>query len=72
MQEVLHRIIVVQRLIFTDEANKISFAVDKVNAANTTLQKDLSDIKGITDLVKTVTAFLTLVDTAIDLAKTLM
>jgi hypothetical protein len=70
MQEVMHRIDLVQGLIFADESKRLSSLVSKVDDANETLQQNLQDIDSITDLVKTVANFLTLVDKAIDFAKT--
>jgi hypothetical protein len=71
MREVVHRIDLVQSLLFTAASREISDAVAQVNAANAKLVASLQVIKNITSLVRTVGDFLTLVDGAIDLAKTL-
>src|SRR5262249_23316549 len=71
MGEVLHRIDGVQRLLFKAASQKISEKVALVDAANADLVRSLQTIDNITKLVKTVSDFLTLVDAAIDLAKTL-
>ncbi len=69
MREVLHRIDLVQSLLFTAATQKITNAVAAVNAANAQAVNSLKTITDITSLVKTVTGILTLVDKAIDLAK---
>lgn len=71
MGEVLHRIDGVQRLLFKAASQNITTAVAVVDAANADLAASLQTINNITKLVKTVSDFLTLVDAAIDLAKTL-
>jgi hypothetical protein len=71
MREVVHRIDLVQSVLFTEESNEITDAVEEVQAANATLTNALSSITNITKLVNAVTQFLTLVDKAIDLAKTI-
>jgi len=67
--EVLHRIDLVQRLLFTKASGKISAAVAEVINANAKAVASLAEIAKITEAVKTVTQILTLVDKAIDLAK---
>jgi hypothetical protein len=71
MREVLHRIDLVQSLLFTAASNDITTAVAKVANANALLTKSLDSITSVTKLVNAVTSFLTLVDQAIDLAKKL-
>jgi hypothetical protein len=71
MREVIHRIDLVQSLLFTGASQRISGAVGKVQAANAGLVTSLQTITNLTKLVQTVSSFLTLVDDAIDLAKTL-
>ena len=71
MREVVHRIDLVQSLLFTQASSRISVAVQKVKDANSDLQKSLKSITDAVALVKGVTSFLTVVDNAIDLAKTL-
>jgi len=70
MQEVLHRITILQSQIFTDESRRLSDLVGKVEDANQALEQSIQNIGRISDLVKAVTNFLTLVDKAIDFAKT--
>lgn len=69
MREVVHRIDLVQSLLFTASSGRITAAVDKVKAANADLSAALKSISDLTATVKAVTKFLTLVDKAIDLAK---
>lgn len=71
MREVVHRIDLVQSLLFTGASQRISAAVAKVQAADADLAASLRTINNITKLVQAVSGFLTLVDAAIDLAKTL-
>jgi hypothetical protein len=71
MREVVHRIDLVQKLIFTEQANDISSAAKQIDKANALAVNSLNQIKNVTDLVNTVTSVLALVDEAIDLAKVL-
>jgi gamma-glutamylcyclotransferase (GGCT)/AIG2-like uncharacterized protein YtfP len=71
MREVVHRIDLVQSLLFAASAKKISDAVKAVDQANEQALDSLDEIRNVTGLVKTVTGVLTLVDKAIDIAKTL-
>jgi hypothetical protein len=69
MREVVHRIDLVQSLLFTAASVGIAAAVADVKTANDGLAASIAAIGKATELVDTVTKFLTLVDTAIDLAK---
>lgn len=71
MREVVHRIDLVQSLLFTKAAKRVTAAVEDVNKANAKAVQSVATLKKIVDVVRTVTSFLTLVDDAIDLAKTL-
>ena len=71
MREVVHRIDLVQSLLFTAASTRIAAAVKDVDAANVGLAASIKAIGSVTQLVNTITSFLTLVDTAIDLAKAL-
>ncbi len=71
MREMVHRIDLVQSLLFTAASAQITAAVNDVQSANATLTTSLKTIQSVTTLVNTVTDFLTVVDKAIDLAKTL-
>lgn len=71
MREVVHRIDLVQSLLFTAASNSLSAAATKVRDATTTLTTALEEITDVTSFVKTVSSFLGLVDKVIDLAKVL-
>src|SRR5258708_37580728 len=71
MREVVHRIDLVQSLLFTTTATRITTAVQNVKNANAALTASLKTITDLVVLVKSVTAFLVLVDRVIDLAKVL-
>jgi len=71
MREVVHRIDLVQSLLFKAASQGISGAVARVQAANADLASSIEDITNLTRFVTTASNFLTLVDDAIDLAKTL-
>lgn len=70
MREVLHRIDLVQSLLFTQQTKGIANSVAKVQDANKDLQAALSQVKTVTDVVKGIGKFLGFVDKAIDIAKT--
>jgi hypothetical protein len=71
MREIVHRIDLIQGLLFAAGAKKISDAVKAVDQANQQALKSLEQIKTVTGVVRTVSGVLTLVDKAIDIAKTL-
>jgi hypothetical protein len=71
MREVVHRVDLVQSLLFTAASNRITAAVAKVKDANDDLTASLKAIDNAKTVVTTVSSFLTVVDKAIDLAKTL-
>src|SRR5215469_10443671 len=54
MQEVMHRIVLLQRQIFVGQSSKLSNLADQVDGVNQTLQQSLQTINQITDLVKAV------------------
>lgn len=71
MHEVLHRITIAQQLLLNETNAKLEDATAKVADASKELSKALGDIQKAADVVKGVSTFLTYVDKAIDLAKTL-
>lgn len=71
MGEVMHRVDLVQSLLFTAASDQITAAVAKVKDANDALTASLKAIDNAKTMVTTVSSFLTVVDKAIDLAKTL-
>ncbi len=70
--EVNHRVTLVGNLLFTQQTKKISDQMNKVRDATSDVQQAIKRLEGITELVKDVTSFLTLVDKVIDTAKLVM
>jgi hypothetical protein len=71
MQEILHRIDVVQGLLFRETTTALKNSLQKLDEADADLTNALKNAETAADIVKGVSKFLTLVDKAIDLAKTL-
>lgn len=69
ISELNHRVTLVGNLLFTEQSAKISTAIAKVTDATADVEKAITQISSATDVVKTTTAFLGLVDKAIDTAK---
>ena len=72
MQEILHRVDLVQGLLFRQSTDSFSKSLAKVDAADADLTKAVKIADSAADYVKGVGKFLTCVDKAIDLAKTLV
>lgn len=71
IQEIAHRIILVQNLLFTENSTKLSALVPKITAASTDLATAIGQIQNVNNFLATVSSFLSDVDDAIDLAKAL-
>ena len=71
MQEILHRIDVVQGLLFRETTTALKKSLQNLDDADLKLTQALKSADTAADIVKGVSAFLTVVDKAIDLAKTL-
>ena len=71
MDEVTHRLNVIQNLLFREESSRLDSYLDQVKKSNQALTKAIDSIKSVADVIQKTTAFLTCVDQAIDLAKTL-
>src|SRR5260370_584252 len=71
MMEITHRIDLVQAQLFREVSDAIDKGVAKVNAAKADLDTALAKLKGLKDFINSCTAFLKVVDAAIDLAKKL-
>ena len=71
MKEILHRIDLVQGLLFAQTSAALQVAVNNVDTANTALTNALQTVSTVSDLVSATSEFLGYVDTAIDIAKTL-
>jgi hypothetical protein len=70
IQEIAHRIILVQNLLFTEDSAKIAALLPKIAAASNDLSTAIGQIQNVTNFLNTVSSFLADVDEAIDLAKT--
>ena len=71
MQEILHRIDLVQGLLFRETTGALQSSLQKVDAADTELTDVLNSVSAATNIVAGVSQYLAVVDQAIDLAKTL-
>jgi hypothetical protein len=71
IQEIAHRIVLVQNLLFGAESPELTAAVRGVNAASENLTMAIARRQQVTGFLNSVSAYLTCVDSAIDLAKTL-
>ncbi|HUJ09856.1 MAG TPA: hypothetical protein VL171_07500 [Verrucomicrobiae bacterium] len=71
MQELLHRIDLVQGLLFRQSSQKLDDCLARIKKADDALGQATQSIKNAADLVKSMSEFLKAVDEAIDLAKTL-
>ena len=69
--EVMHRLVLVQNLLFQSDSTELQQSVKAVTAASGQLQTAISNIQKVSDVVNGVSSYLALVDKAIDLAKTL-
>jgi hypothetical protein len=67
--EVMHRIILTQNLLFQADSAALQQSVTAVTASGTILQTAIGTYQKVTDVINGVSSYLTLVDTAIDLAK---
>lgn len=70
MQEILHRINLIQRLLFIESSKNLDNMLDKITDASAALTEEIRKIGKVVDFVKGVSQFLSYVDKAIDLAKT--
>jgi hypothetical protein len=71
IQEIAHRIILVQNLIFRADSIQLSGMVAGVQTASTNLTQAITQIQQVTGFLNAVSSYLADVDQAIDLAKTL-
>jgi hypothetical protein len=69
IREVAFRATNVQQLLFTQQTQKITDAVARVRQGDADLKKAIAQINKLNDFIKTITAFLGLVDKVVDLAK---
>src|SRR5437899_1994468 len=71
MQEILHRIDIVQGLLFQRTSAGLRKSVEQVDQSSGMLDKALKEAQSSADYVRGVSKFLSFVDKAVDLAKTL-
>jgi hypothetical protein len=71
MQELVHRIDLSQKLIFTRGSDALTKSIGDINKANRSLQDAINHIQDIAKFLNATTEFLKFVDQALDLAKTL-
>jgi hypothetical protein len=71
MDEVVHRVNVIQNLLFTQSSAELDNELKNIKAANDDLNKSIKSIKTAGEVVAKTTELLKYVDQAIDLAKTL-
>src|SRR5262245_8678997 len=65
MQEVLHRIDLVQNLLFRQSSEQLDKTMSGIKKANDALTQSLEDIDNVVSLVSSTTKFLSAVDQAI-------
>ena len=71
MDEVVHRVNVIQNLLFRQDSAELDNELKNIKSANDDLNKSIKSIQGAADVVAKTTEVLKYVDKAIDLAKTL-
>jgi hypothetical protein len=71
MDEIVHRVNVLQNLLFRHSSAELDNDLVNIKTANDDLNKSIKSIKSAADVVTKTTEFLKYVDQAIDLAKTL-
>jgi hypothetical protein len=71
MQEVLHRIDLVQNLLFRQSSQQLDDTLAGIQKANDALTQAVDTFNDLTSFLSATTKFLTAVDQAIDIAKTL-
>ncbi len=72
MTEVMVRVQLVGSVLFAEQSQELDESVAKVKAATTKVNKAIADMRSVRELLDAVSAFLGLVDEAIDLAKLAM
>jgi hypothetical protein len=71
MDEIVHRVNVLQNLLFRQSSAELDNDLVNIKTANDDLNKSIKSIKSAADVVTKTTEVLKYVDQAIDLAKTL-
>ncbi len=70
IQEIAHRIILTQNLLFLDDSKELEDRINDVKSSSAELSTAIENIKEATDVINAVSTYLAVVDRAIDLAKT--
>ncbi len=71
IQEIVHRIILVQNLLFTENSAQLAVMAAGVQKSSNALTQAIAQIQQVTAFLNSVSSYLAAVDQAIDLAKTL-
>jgi hypothetical protein len=71
MDEITHRINIIQNLLFTRDSAKLDAYSESIKTADDALSQSIKGIQGAADVLAKTTELLKYVDEAIDLAKTL-
>ena len=71
MQEILHRIDLIQGLLFRQSSNALENTLANITRANKELARAIKSVDDVASFIKSVTGFLKFVDQAIDIAKQL-
>jgi hypothetical protein len=71
MQEILHRINLVQNMLFKQASDELNAMLPGIQKANTALTTSLGNISNVAGFLSACTSFLQGVDQAVDLAKSL-
>ena len=71
MREILHRIDLVQSLLFRQSTSALRDSLQMVDAADSALTETLDSVTSAADIITGISKYLAVVDQAIDLAKTL-
>jgi hypothetical protein len=69
--EIAHRIVLTQNLLFKQDSPQLTAGLDEIKTASQNLTAAIGAIQDTTGFVTSVSSYLTYVDKAIDLAKTL-
>jgi|SRR5690348_16708338 len=71
IDEIAHRIVLTQNLLFKQDSPQLTASVNDIKTASQSLTTAIAQIQNTIAFVNSVTSYLTYVDQAIDLAKTL-
>lgn len=69
MLEISHRVALIGQLLFKQRTDAMDTALAEIEGAEVELKAAIAQLDAVNDFIKTVTRFLSLVDTVIDIAK---